>query len=186
MPNLIVAIHSHATKTNPASSKTMTTESTVWSHFESPLYSKDLTWTVAQSYMEYPENSTITTVKDYYLGTPPDLDLTSEQQLGCALFFVDSNATFPTPPSTTNPYARPPGQCPSVLGSECVKALRSRAADAATNNRPDSLDDLCEQMRQEFESSVPSECSYITNSTEWGRIDAGRMYDLSITKCHTR
>ncbi|KAI6912676.1 hypothetical protein KC318_g2065 [Hortaea werneckii] len=110
--------------------------------FESPLYSQDLTWTVAQSYMEFPDNSTITTVKDYYLGTPPDLDLTSEQRLGCALFFVDSNATFPTPPSTTDPYANPPGQCPSVLGSECIKALRSRAADAATNNRPDSSDDL--------------------------------------------
>ncbi|GAB1727259.1 hypothetical protein NU195Hw_g327t1 [Hortaea werneckii] len=140
--------------------------------FESPLYSQDLTWTVAQSYMEFPENSTITTVKDYYLGTPPDLDLASEQQLGCALFFVDSNATFPTPPSTTDPYANPPGQCPSVLGSECVEALRSRAAHAATSDRPDSSESLCEQMHQEFESSVPPECSAITNSTEWGRIDA--------------
>lgn len=144
--------------------------------FASPLGDDtDLTWTTGavMTYPDGPEYPNL--VKDYYLGTPPDLDLTSEGGVngfhGCAAFFVDSNASFP--------MDQEPGTCSDVIGSDCVSALMNRAAEATSNSTYSSADDLCSSLREAFNSSSPpSECSAMTLGGEWGRIQFKGEYCL--------
>ncbi|KAK4506494.1 hypothetical protein PRZ48_000226 [Zasmidium cellare] len=139
--------------------------------FPSPFSSENLTWTTG-AVMTYPEGPTYPNlVKDYYLGIPPDLDLSSDEGVngfhGCAAFFVDSNASFPMAQGT--------GTCGDVLGDGCVSALRERAAEAVGDTTFRSAEDLCSRLRVAFNSSSPpDECSSMTLDGEWGRMRFAR------------
>ncbi|KAF2171357.1 hypothetical protein M409DRAFT_50810 [Zasmidium cellare ATCC 36951] len=103
----------------------------------------NLTWTTG-AVMAYPDGPTYPNlVKDYYLGTPPDLDLSSEDGVngfhGCAAFFVDSNASFPS--------NQQPGTCGDVLGSKCVTALTDQAEEAIGDTTFRRAEDLCSRLQ---------------------------------------
>lgn len=140
--------------------------------FETP-FDSNLTWTVGyRGYQETTLPQWHHTVMDYYLGVPPNIDLSTDHDgfSGCAAFFLDSNVSFP--------LMQPPGTCASIIGGECVQALQSQAADAVQGSIS-SAQDLCSILSDAFTSSAPSACSVMAlNGTKWGRIRFQRASDV--------
>lgn len=133
--------------------------------FETP-FGPNLTWTMALRGENHNTSNAYTTwIKDYYLGSPSDLDLEQEKidgYLGCAAFFVDSNASFP--------LRQPPGTCNDVIGRDCVHALRNIAISSIGNHTADSQE-LCSKMEYAFNGDLSPACSVmgLKNQT-WGRV----------------
>lgn len=125
----------------------------------------NLTWTVGLR-GENRNTSTIyqTWYKDHYLGAPPTLDLRQESVngwIGCAAFFVDSNASFP--------LRQPPGICDTVIGAGCVEALQQNAVQAAEH--VDDAASLCASLDDAFQTTPPEACSAMSlEGDSWGRI----------------
>lgn len=149
--------------------------------FESPLSDQALTWTLAQR-VDNPSNASgnfETVQKDFYLGTPPAVDLSQADYYGCALFFLDSNATFPAP-SYSYPDWRPgpTEECPSVIGQDCVDALQQRAD--SFQRSISSSQDLCAGLQNALLGAVPDACFLVTNQSSWGQVEARRKSHPSV------
>lgn len=145
--------------------------------FETP-FGPNLTWTMALRGEDHNTSNAYTTwIKDYYLGSPPDLDLKQEKidgYLGCAAFFVDSNATFP--------LRQPPGTCNDVIGRQCAYTLRNIAISSIGNHTADSQD-LCSKMEYAFNDNVSPACSVmVLKNQTWGRVKFRRKL-ISPARC---
>jgi hypothetical protein len=128
-----------------------------------------LTWTVGSSASTPPSSSNSgedqTFTKNFYLGTPPSVNLGSESDVqGCALFFegiarslqLNGSAEFG---SLT---------CPDALGQQCVDDLVAQASQQLKSTADSS--DVCVSLQKALEQSPPASCSVAT--VTWGNVVA--------------
>ncbi|TGO11276.1 hypothetical protein BTUL_0113g00060 [Botrytis tulipae] len=112
----------------------------------------------------------ITLSRDFYLGTPPTVNLTSESNtLGCALFFdgIASDLTFGT--SAT-------GTCNDALTASCVDDLLAQSQSRMAKILSSSLStrdetDVCNALKSAIKSQAPASCTAAKNGS-WGDIVA--------------
>lgn len=103
--------------------------------------------------------------KNFYLGTPPNLDLS---EVGaCAVFFnaVSSRVAFG---DDNDDISRTYGTCESAMSKDCVEAIIERANDLDY----DGLDsnEACEKLAQEFDKNLDSECKSFAPGKSWSNI----------------
>lgn len=111
--------------------------------------------------------------RDFYLCTPPAVDLTPESNThACALFFdgIASDSTFGT--SAT-------GTCNDALTSSCVDDLLAQSQSqmakilsSISNTRNET--DICNALQSAIESQAPVSCTAAKDGS-WGDIVAQGM-----------
>jgi hypothetical protein len=135
---------------------------------------EDLTWTVGSRAFDGtdPSNKSVRKVeKDFYLGTPPSLNLTSNDlpYQGCAII-ISGNSRFGP--------ERGSQDCDSVIGTDCRASLLEDALRllAMSANRTDTTKAICEQVQQGLNNNFTSACSDVVGKDSWGMIKAFRKY----------
>jgi hypothetical protein len=116
--------------------------------------------------------------KTFYLGTPPDLDLTGTGS--CAVFFteVSDGVSFGDgDPSTVQ------GTCQQAMSSDCVSALIGRAK--AVNFQGLPIDDACKKLQGEFHVNLDPVCSRFATGSQWGGIVTARRLLFIWNLCHS-
>ncbi|KAM0134844.1 hypothetical protein ACHAO1_005451 [Botrytis cinerea] len=112
----------------------------------------------------------ITLSRDFYLGTPPTINLTSESNThACALFFdgIASDLTFGT--SAT-------GTCNDALTASCVDDLLAQSQSqmakllSGTSNAQNETN-ICSALQSAIKSQAPTSC-IAAKSGSWGDIFA--------------
>ena len=140
-----------------------------------------LTWTVgASSSDQNPSSSTseFTSTKNFYLGTPPSIDLASTSNFaGCALFFEGIARSLPVNGSSEYGSVT----CSQALQDACVNDLLSQAKQqiqkVASSGDTKSV---CTALQTTLEASPPHSCQWIATVT-WGSIVAkGEMRSLAL------
>ena len=138
-----------------------------------------LTWTVGAKVFDRtdPNNSSVRVVeKDFYLGTPPSLDLTSNDlpYHGCAIIFSGNSKIGHEDGSQ---------DCDSVIGSECRESLLEDAETwlKAESNGTEPAEIICGRIQQALETGFTKACSRVTDEDKWDTIQAVRKYpDLHV------
>lgn len=140
--------------------------------FDTPIGTQNLTWTVGQRYYN-PEAYIRDTEKDYYLGTPPDLDLRTVPYNGCAVFFTGTAATF-------GDYDINLGTCSNVLTGGCTDALQAYARTAVQNLTGNGGEEqLCQRLEAAFAGQpVIPECRVVEGGPEWDGVHVERKPSL--------
>lgn len=142
------------------------------SNLSTSISPKPLTWTIGLQTVEDPAYSTSSFYdRDYYLGTPPSVQLSDVSSFrGCALFFegIASKLSFPGP----SEYSI--GTCSDALSASCVSELLSQAQSAmqailiaSGQNRSESA--VCASLQSQLQNSAPKSCSILPNQS-WGTI----------------
>lgn len=146
--------------------------------FQAPVLPENLTWSLAQFTSDARASEYQVSHKDFYIGTPPTLDLSTATYDGCAAFFVDSNATYPIGEPSAHPTGIPPPPCDSVIGSECIAAMESDITEFVRASDIQSVDDLCNGMRDAVHrGNARQACSRVAlGGTDWGRIAFRGMF----------
>jgi len=140
--------------------------------FQAPVLPENLTWSLAQFTSDARASEYQVSHKDFYIGTPPTLDLSTATYDGCAAFFVDSNATYPIGEPSAHPTGILPPPYDSVIGSECIAAMESDITEFVRASDIQSADDLCNGMRDAVHrGNARQACSRVAlGGTDWGRI----------------
>ncbi|KAI1774802.1 hypothetical protein F4818DRAFT_73676 [Hypoxylon cercidicola] len=112
-------------------------------------------------------NSQRTFHNSFYLGTPPDLNL-SNSTGGCAVFLHGASGSLSFGQNETSATAE--GTCADAMGSLCVDALVSRARTlvegyANEDDRP-SISDTCARLQRDLEDGRDDACASISNG-DW-------------------
>lgn len=131
-----------------------------------------LTWTIAIQPTK--ENNTRRAFeRDFFLGTPPSLDLRNTSRGACALIFdgVSSNLTF----NDHNPQYGANGTCDNALGPACVSDLRSQSVTelqlilGADGVVDEDTSGTCEALASALREHAPASCS-AAGSGNWGTL----------------
>jgi len=132
----------------------------------------DLSWTEGVSAIANSDNTGYTFEKDFYLGTPPNFNMSGTG--GCALFLakVSDKVVFPG-----NNTADTVGTCADAMSQDCVDALVKQATDAAGTFGKNSTQGACQSLQNEFLANLPDACSIYAENGSWGTINVA---DLTI------
>lgn len=132
----------------------------------------DLTWTIAtQIYDDIDQNDPVkrNIEKDFYLGTPPSLELAADSlpYKGCAVFLYNNSAEFPQNEA---------GTCSDVIGDECIGALLTQAKTimAQPQNKSASVEQACQRLQMGLQNTFADPCRSVTGQTSWGQLHAVR------------
>lgn len=144
------------------------------SNFSMPLSNQALTWTVA---VESTNAGQSTFERDFFLGTPADLNLenrsSSDTQL-CAIFFngAMNKAMFPGQDPETSQ-----GTCNDALTSACVNDLRKQAQDFRLDNSnsnstsTENDSSFCSHLGDALRKDAPQSCTAVSGR-EWSEVQA--------------
>ncbi|RYP34248.1 hypothetical protein DL767_004371 [Monosporascus sp. MG133] len=94
----------------------------------------------------------------YYLGSPPDLDLSNTG--ACAIFFHGASRSISFEPDTPNDEIDQ-GTCNDAIGSACVDALTARARNLDIGDGASS-EEVCARLRDDLEENMDDACAAIT------------------------
>ncbi|RMZ85208.1 hypothetical protein DV738_g405, partial [Chaetothyriales sp. CBS 135597] len=137
-------------------------------NFSSSLSPTPLTWTVGLA----PGRFTADGIdqRRYYLGTPPELDLSTRTDIaGCALFFIGIEASLVFPGTGQNLSQKiTTDTCADALGSTCVNELTNQTLNLLASSNS-STDAQCSELALALQSSPPESC---TKTGNWGNITA--------------
>lgn len=129
-----------------------------------------LSWTKGFNIIDLPNNNR-TFQNSFYLGTPPDLKLSSTG--ACSVFFhgVSTSLSFG---GDNGKNETSQGTCADAMGSDCVNALLNRAKtfikESENNNTSDT--DLCSALQDHLHNNMDTPCL---------RISGGSWTNLSST-----
>lgn len=128
----------------------------------------NLTWTLATHHNQTHSSKTMLTEKSFYLGTPPSLELDSENlpYRGCAIFLYEN------PVGRNNSW-----DCEKVVGATCISSLLTQVNTllGLSANETETTEESCLRVQRGLNETFPDECSEVTNSTSWPGISAIRM-----------
>lgn len=113
--------------------------------------------------------------KSFYLGTPPQLNLTGTG--ACALFFsqVSDRVYFgkeDEDQSTTQ------GTCNQAMTEKCVSALIARAE--ALDLEGLSSKEACAKLETAFQDNIDSECASAAAGSKWAGLRPSRKFSLRL------
>ena len=141
--------------------------------FTNPLSSDPFTWTIMVQSVNGPND---TFERDFFLGTPPAVNLTTSQNQSCALFF-DGVAPRTMFPGTDPEYDQ--GTCDDALTQTCVNDLRTQARTELTTIRSGSgggdgtnstsLASTCGKLGDALRDKAPTACT-VASGGHWGDI----------------
>jgi hypothetical protein len=143
----------------------------------------DLTWTVGTQVFDRtdPSNSSVRIVeKDFYLGTPPSLNLRSDDlpYQGCAIIISGNARTGPEHGSQS---------CDTVIGSECKQDLLKDAESwlKSRQNHTEPTEVVCERLQQALNGKFTKACSDVAFEDKWATIKGVGAYidPLNVTSC---
>lgn len=125
-----------------------------------PVTSKSLTglsWTEGVAAVDAIGNRTYLT--NFYLGTPPDTNLTGTG--ACAVFFgeVSKAASFHSDVKEAQ------GTCQEAIGAECVNALVERATLVDVKGLGNV--EACTKLETAFKENLDPACKYIATGSNW-------------------
>ncbi|OQU98960.1 hypothetical protein CLAIMM_04669 [Cladophialophora immunda] len=127
-----------------------------------------LTWTVGISSTSDPTNDTESIYfRNFYLGSPPGLDLEKlSNTTGCALFFdgITSQLKFPGYIETSI------GTCSDALSAGCVTDLLNQATSTLAT-LDSASGDVCDVLASELVNKAPPSCG-VAQSGSWATINA--------------
>ena len=136
--------------------------------FSSPLSSQPLTWTILVQSIKGQLNSF---ERDFFIGAPPSLNLSSSQSQACGLFF-DGVATKTEFPGTDPEYDQ--GTCNDALTQSCVNDLRTQARTelakirgASGGDNSSSPASVCGKLGDVLRDKAPATCS-VASGGSWG------------------
>ncbi|OQV08270.1 hypothetical protein CLAIMM_12575 [Cladophialophora immunda] len=125
-----------------------------------------LTWTVGASSSN---SSDVTFTKNFYLGSPPSMNLANPTGFaGCALFFEGIARSLPL--NSVTEYG--PVTCGQTLQDACVNDILSQAKQQVqTLGSTNNLDNrsVCTALQTTMEANPPQSCQTIATVT-WGTI----------------
>jgi hypothetical protein len=129
------------------------------------LDSRPLTWTLGLQEIQG-DGSNLTLDRNFYLGTPPSLQLNDTD--GCALFFDGISANLSSTAGDDK------FTCSNVLAESCVSSLITQAQSTyeGFGSETDGSSGLCNRLRDSLVNKPPTECSNIMGT--WGTILAQR------------
>ncbi|KAL8706354.1 MAG: hypothetical protein Q9225_007965 [Loekoesia sp. 1 TL-2023] len=140
------------------------------SNFSIPISSQELTWTVAVQSLNETQS---TFERDFFLGTPADLNLKARSSLElqvCAIFFngAANKASFP---GDDPEYSQ--GTCDDALATSCVNDIHDQAQafrleDYNGSNKSNSF---CEGLGKALSIEAPQSCT-IASGHEWSDVEA--------------
>ncbi|RYP63363.1 hypothetical protein DL769_006978 [Monosporascus sp. CRB-8-3] len=101
----------------------------------------------------------------YYLGSPPDLDLSNTG--ACAIFFhgVSGSISFETDPPNDETTQ---GTCSDAMGAACVDALTARARNLDIGDGT-SAEEVCARLRDDLEENMDDACARIAGGS-WSNL----------------
>lgn len=130
----------------------------------------NLTWTVGTHVYEKPdpnESLSRNIEKDFYLGTPPSLDLTADDfpYHGCAIFLYGNDLIRPKKESQ---------QCGDVISTECLDSLLKDASALLVDSQEEteSAEDACQRVQMGLNESFSSGCKKVSGQEKWNHIKA--------------
>lgn len=139
----------------------------------------DLTWTVGTHVYDDVEPDDARVIeKDFYLGTPPELNLTANDLpfQGCAIFLYGNEMEKPEDDQ--------PWECENVIGAECKTQLLDDATQllgaTQTQNSSESVENVCRRLEEGFNSTFTTPCGRVTGHDQWGGIRAVRKFPLLV------
>jgi hypothetical protein len=134
----------------------------------------DLTWTVGAQAFDHtdPNNSSVRIVrKDFYLGTPPSLNLRSDDlpYQGCAII-ISGNARTGSEQGSKS--------CDTAIGSECEQDLLKDAESWLKSHQNDTepTEVVCERLQQALHDNFTKTCSMVAFEDKWAIIKGVRAY----------
>ncbi|KAI1630119.1 hypothetical protein EDD37DRAFT_83160 [Exophiala viscosa] len=144
----------------------------------------ELTWTVGALAQSPPQTSGSSSstkdtlfTKNFYLGYPPSLNLTTDSTGGCALFFEGIARSIPLNGSEYGSMT-----CQSALGTQCTSDLLTQA-EGLVNTKSNTV---CADLQSHMQASPPSSCLGVATVT-WGSVVAKDLTSpqaISQTSCH--
>ncbi|KIV78850.1 hypothetical protein PV11_06459 [Exophiala sideris] len=144
----------------------------------------ELTWTVGALAQSSPQTSGSSSstkdtlfTKNFYLGTPPTLNLTTDSVGGCALFFEGIARSIPLNGSEYSSMT-----CQAALGSQCVNDLLTQA-EGLVNTKSNTV---CADLQSQMQPNPPSSCLGVAMVT-WGSVvakDLTNSQPIPQTSCH--
>ncbi|RDL36635.1 uncharacterized protein BP5553_05987 [Venustampulla echinocandica] len=140
---------------------------------------RPFTWTLGlQERPSAGNGPQITFDRNFYLGTPPSLQLNGTT--GCALFFEGIAANLTVPEDKVDSFT-----CSDVLNKDCVSDLITQAQLAVKAGEPAKDSDFCNEMRESLVDKPPS--TSLTGDKPLEKTDqsqcrptTGQNYDLSL------
>ncbi|KAI9653210.1 MAG: hypothetical protein M1831_006168 [Alyxoria varia] len=127
--------------------------------FKTPASPNNITLTVA-----YTSDTQIE--KNYFIGTPPDLDLQESKFPACSVFFTQTNKEI-DPPATGTCQTLLPNGCAADLEEQGMQILR----DPGNRTEWDSRS-LCQALVDEFNDNLVDSCKGASGSGKWQGVDA--------------
>jgi hypothetical protein len=147
-----------------------------------PTENKDLagklSWTKGFNIADSPDNGR-TFHSAFYLGTPPDLDLSDTG--ACAVLLHGASAALSFDKIDTNRDTAQ-GTCSDAMGSDCVTALLDRAKkllDSFGNDIPSS-EDACAKLQDDLDKNMDNACLSISKGS-WTNLTSAGKSPLSIS-----
>lgn len=149
-------------------------------NFSIPLSSHALTWTVAVQSLSDGQS---TFERDFFLGTPPDLNLTTLGSLGthvCAIFFngAANQASFPGEDPEHNQ-----GTCNDALTAGCVNDIRNQAQAfrLKEHNSTNNNTSFCTELGKALSMDAPPSC-IVAAGDEWSDVQARTLTGFDAPK----
>lgn len=140
-----------------------------------------LTWTIGIQQKSGQPDSQVSLDRDFFLGTPPALQLSASTSfIGCALFFDGVEAKLAFRPSNEEDPRTQVGTCSDVLTSNCVTDLVSSARAqlpslvGATSGNESAT---CAALGAAVADHAPSSCT-IAQKGAWGTLLSRRTCSL--------
>lgn len=145
--------------------------------FSTDISSENLTWTVGthvydnvgDDEVEGDQRARIIE-KDYYLGTPPSLNLSSGDlpYRGCAVFLYGN--------AMNSPARNESSECADVVGATCVASLLKDATALLSmgRNGSESTKDACMRVQRGLNETFADGCSNVAGQDSWDGVSAIR------------
>jgi hypothetical protein len=139
---------------------------------------KGLSWTEGVAVIDSKRNRIFDT--SFYLGVPPDTNLTGTG--ACALFLnkVSSRVIFEK--ADTEEQAQ--GTCQEAMSPDCVNALIKRATDLDVSGLGSA--DVCKKLQTAFDENLDSVCSSFADGSKWLGLGVRRKCFISRRFTRTR
>ncbi|KNG49138.1 hypothetical protein TW65_04119 [Stemphylium lycopersici] len=130
----------------------------------------NLTWTVGTHVYDNidGDSSARKVEKDFYLGTPPSLGLSSDDlpYAGCAIFLYTNELTKPRDNQSS---------CVDTIGIDCMTSLLTNVAAYladGSQNGTTSTKETCQRVQEELNKNFPSSCANVPGQESWNGIEA--------------
>lgn len=126
---------------------------------------EELTWTMGSSIITAQDNNTW--IKNYYLGTPPWLNLANTSAFeACALFF--EGVVIPLDDTTGHNTT-----CDQTLNATCVNDLllqaKQQMQSIISSSNDGTVSSLCLALQSALQSDAPQSCTLAAHGS-WGTI----------------